>query len=45
MALKDRRRKGVLVKRGTAPQPPTEKPWPDDKPPGGKLPPKSAKLK
>jgi hypothetical protein len=43
MALKDRRRGGVVVKKGTGPEPATPKPWPENKPPGGKLPSKPEK--
>lgn len=34
---KPKRRSGVRYKHGTAPEPATPKPWPDDKPPGGRL--------
>ena len=37
MALKDRRSGGVVVKKGTGPRPARPKPWPEDKPPGGRL--------
>ena len=38
----DRRRQGIVID-GTAPRVAPPKPWPSDKPPGGKLPSKAPK--